>query len=188
MTEIIKVKDNIITEHSFVNRELSYGEIAVKDFNGNVGDNISLYDENWNIIPVAETTSTTSTTTSTTETETETETETADIDKEEESHVESQVESQVESELKEPELSYYPPYTRTDELMLQLDTIDISSVRAIRAILSGTDTEEDHKILKALEKQAINLRQELNTVTAAADTTDTTKVDTDAVTNAVTNK
>lgn len=160
MTEIIKVKDNIITEHSFVNRELSYGEIAVKDFNGNVGDNISLYDENWNIIPVAESTTTT-------------ETETADIDKEEE-------ESQVESELKEPELSYYPPYTRTDELMLQLDSIDISSVRAIRAILSGTDTEEDHKTLKALEKQAINLRQELNTIT--------TDVVTDVTTDVVTNK
>ena len=136
MTEIIKVKDDIIIEHSFVNRELRDGEIEVNEFNGNVGDNVNLYDENWNIIPVVETTS---------------ETETADIDKD--------IETQVE-----PELTYYPPYTRTDELMLQLDTIDLSSVRAIRAILSGTDTEDDHKTLKALEKQAINLRKELNTV------------------------
>ena len=151
MTEIIKVKDDIIIEHSFVNRELRDGEIKVNDFNGNVGDNVNLYDENWNIIPVVETTS-------------ETETETADIDKD--------IETQVE-----PELTYYPPYTRTDELMLQLDTIDISSVRAIRAILSGTDTEEDHKTLKALEKQAINLRKELNAV-ATVDTTVDTNVDT----------
>ena len=144
MLEIIKVKDNIITEHSFVNRELRDGEIAVKDFSGNVGDNVSLYDERWNIIPVVvETTETTETT------------ETADI--------ETQVE-QVEQV--KPELSYYPPYTRADELMLQLDTIDISSVRAIRAILSGTDTEEDHKTLEALEKQAINLRKELNNTNA----------------------
>lgn len=59
-------------------------------------------------------------------------------------------------------------FTRTDELTIQLQNIDMLSVRAIRAILSGTDTEEDHKTLKALEKQAINLRKELNTVTTNA--------------------
>ena len=90
----------------------------------------------------------------------------------------------------------FTSFTRTDELMIQLQEIDVLSVRAIRAILSGTDTEEDHKILKALEKQAINLRQELNAATADAVTTDTTNVDTTvdttvdtkAVTKAVTNK
>ena len=78
----------------------------------------------------------------------------------------------------------FTSFTRTDELMIQLQEIDVLSVRAIRAILSGTDTEEDHKILKALEKQAINLRQELNAATTDA----VTKVDTKAVTKAVTNK
>lgn len=73
-------------------------------------------------------------------------------------------------------------FTRTDELMIQLQEIDLTSVRAIRAILSGTDTEEDHKILEALEKQSINLRQELNT--EANVTTDVaTNVTTDVTTN-----
>lgn len=63
-------------------------------------------------------------------------------------------------------------FTKTDELMIQLQEIDFASVRSIRAILSGTDTEEDHKILEALEKQSINLRQELN------DTNVDTNVDT----------
>ena len=77
--------------------------------------------------------------------------------------------------------------------MLQLNTIDISSVRAIRAILSGTDTEEDHKTLEALEKQAINLRKELNVIAVTdvvteADTDVVTNVDTDVVTEADTNK
>ena len=49
--------------------------------------------------------------------------------------------------------------------MIQLQEIDLASVRAIRAILSGTDTEEDHKTLEALEKQAVALRKELNTAT-----------------------
>ena len=72
-------------------------------------------------------------------------------------------------------------FTRTDELTIQLQEIDALSVRAIRAILSGTDTEEDHKTLEALEKQAINLRKELNTNVD-------TNVDTDVDTNVDTNK
>ena len=66
-------------------------------------------------------------------------------------------------------------FTRTDELMIQLQEIDLASVRAVRAILSGTDTEEDHKTLEALEKQSINLRQELNTITTANISTNTNK-------------
>ena len=70
----------------------------------------------------------------------------------------------------------FDSFTRTDELTIQLQEIDLLSIRAIRAILSRTDTEEDHKTLEALEKQAINLRKELN------NTVDT-NVDTDVDTN-----
>lgn len=52
-----------------------------------------------------------------------------------------------------------------------LAEIDFASVRAIRAILSGTDTEEDHKTLEALEKQAVALRKELNADTTESCTT-----------------
>lgn len=133
MVEIIKIKDDIIIEHSFINRELRDGEIEVKDFNGNVGDNVNLYDKNWNIIPV----------------------ETKDV--------------KAIEEVEEPEPEPEPEpvsYTRTDELMTMLYKIDLASVRAIRAILSKTDTEEDHKTLEALEKQAVALRNELNESTA----------------------
>lgn len=86
----------------------------------------------------------------------------------------------VEETKQEKDKTLFTDFTRTDELTIQLQKIDLISVRAIRAILSGTDTEEDHKTLEALEKQAINLRKELNAVTA----NDVTN----AVTNAVTNK
>lgn len=56
-------------------------------------------------------------------------------------------------------------FTRTDELMIQLQEIDLASIRAIRAILSNTDTEKDHKTLAALEKQAKNIRNELEAIT-----------------------
>lgn len=73
----------------------------------------------------------------------------------------------------------FDSFTRTDELTIQLQEIDLLSIRAIRAILSRTDTEEDHKTLEALEKQAINLRKELNnTVDTAVDTDVDTDVDT----------
>ena len=153
MTEIIKIKDGIIIEHSFVNRELREGEIEVKDFNGNVGDNVNLYDENWNIITVGTKA-----------------VKVVDIDEDDEEieEVKTEVKTEAKDELKEPEPV---PYTRTDELMTMLYEIDLASVRAIRAILSGTDTEEDHKTLEALEKQAVALRKELN----AADTVTTNK-------------
>lgn len=53
--------------------------------------------------------------------------------------------------------------TRAEEIQGVHTEIDFASIRAIRAILSGTDTEEDYKTLKALEKRAVNLRKELNT-------------------------
>ena len=86
----------------------------------------------------------------------------------------------VEETKQAKDKTLFTSFTRTDKLTIQLQEIDVSSVRAIRAILSGTDTEEDHKILKALEKQAIDLRKELNTVV--------TNVTTNVVTDVVTNK
>lgn len=80
----------------------------------------------------------------------------------------------VEETKQQEDKTLFTGFTRTDELTIQLQEIDLTSVRAIRAILSGTDTEEDHKTLEALEKQAINLRKELNVVT---------DVNTDVVTN-----
>lgn len=71
----------------------------------------------------------------------------------------------VEETKQQEDKTLFTGFTRTDELTIQLQEIDLTSVRAIRAILSGTDTEEDHKTLEALEKQAINLRQELNNTT-----------------------
>lgn len=53
--------------------------------------------------------------------------------------------------------------TRAEEIQGVLTEIDFASIRSIKAILSGTDTEEDHKTLKALEKRAVNLRKELKT-------------------------
>ena len=149
MIEIIKVKDDIIVEHSFVNREnskLRDGEIEVKDFNGNVGDNVSLYDENWNIIPVVDTNVDTVETV-------------VDTNVEEEVKVESEP-----AETAEPASVQYNNNNNNNNIttmLHELQEIDFMSVRAIRAILSGTATEEDHKILEALEKQAVDLRNDL---------------------------
>ena len=169
MTEIIKIKDNIIIEHSFVNRELRDGEIEVKDFNGNVGDDTSLYDENWNIIPETKAI-----------TETVAAAEAAAAAAAAAAAQEAEASEECVKDEKQEEQQTFPSYsfTKTDELTIQLQEIDRTSIRSIRAILSGTDTEEDHKTLKALEKQAINLRKELNTTT----------VNTNVVTNVDTNK
>lgn len=75
------------------------------------------------------------------------------------------VEETKQAEKQATDKTLLTDFTIAEELTIQLQEIDFTSVRAIRAILSGTDTEEDHKILEELEKQAINLRKELNTVT-----------------------
>lgn len=75
----------------------------------------------------------------------------------------NEVKEQVKVEDIEDEIkTTFTGFTRTDEIMIQLQEIDSASIRSIRAILAGTDTEEDHKTLKALEKQAKLLREELN--------------------------
>ena len=143
MTEIIKVVDNIITEHSFVNRELRDGEIEVNNWNGNVGDSI-------NPKPVK-----------------------AAVKIIEEEPQEEIIEEEPQEEIKEEPIkvvayketkSELIPLSRTDEIMILLQEIDLSSIRPIRAIISGesTESEEDYKTLKALEKQAKLLREELN--------------------------
>lgn len=51
----------------------------------------------------------------------------------------------------------------SNDTLRALQEIDEMTIRPLRAILSGTDTEEDHKTLEALEQQALNLRKELVT-------------------------
>ena len=50
----------------------------------------------------------------------------------------------------------------SNDAMRALQEIDFASIRAIRAILSEDAGEEDYETLKALEKQAKLLREELN--------------------------
>ena len=161
MTEVIHIDNGYITQHLILSGELRDGDIAVKDWKGNVGDSIDLYNEDW----------------------TKKETLIEDMKVDEKVEI---VEQEETADLSEQVLTSFPPYTRTDERMIQLYEIDRESIRSIRAILSGTDTEEDHKTLEALEKQAINLRKELNNTTDVDTDVDTdvvTDVDTDVVTN-----
>jgi hypothetical protein len=167
MTEVIHIENGYITQHLILSGEPREGDIVVENWKGNVGDSADFYNKDW--------------------------TKKSDEQLVEEHLIEQDIEIKDESEqdiildtkaieqqviadtaeqkaetatiktLPEQVLS---PYTRTDELMIQLQEIDLASVRSIRAILSRTDTEEDHKTLKALEQQAMNLRKELNTVTA----------------------
>ena len=152
MTEVIHIENGYITQHLILSGDLRDGDIAVKDWKGNVGDSIDLYNEDWTKKEPA-------------------------IEQDEviDEVIDEDVEKEETTDLPEQVLSTFPPYTKTDEYMIQLYEIDRESIRSIRAILSGTDTEEDHKTLKALEKQAINLRKELTTVT--------TDVTTDVTTN-----
>lgn len=160
MTEIIHIENGYITQHLILSGELRDGDIAVKDWKGNVGDSIDLYNKDWTKKTVIEKEIV----------NIEQEQVTANSDKEQQQQQQQQEEEQVadvdiKTELKALPEQVLPLYTRTDELMIQLQEIDLASVRAIRAILSGTDTQEDHKTLEALEKRAVNLRKELNTAT-----------------------
>ncbi len=60
-----------------------------------------------------------------------------------------------------------PPVTDEDMILSlkdQLEKLDRQAIRPLRAIAAGTDTEEDRKILKELEKQAAELRQQLDSI------------------------
>ena len=50
---------------------------------------------------------------------------------------------------------------RISELKEQLDSLDTQTVRPLRAIVSGTDTEYDHTKLENIEAQAEEIRREL---------------------------
>lgn len=162
MTEVIHIENRYITQHLILSGEPREGDVVVKDWKGNVGDSIDFYNKDWTkksveqlleehlIEPVVEE-----------KVEQEKEIECEEIIEEQQ----EQEMSDVKSDVKTKSERVFNDYTRTDELMIQLSELDFTSIRSIRAILSGTDTEEDHKTLEALEKQAINLRKELNTTT-----------------------
>lgn len=50
---------------------------------------------------------------------------------------------------------------RIAQLKSELDEIDRQAVRPLRAIAAGTDTEEDHEVLKDLEEQTEEIRQQI---------------------------
>ena len=50
---------------------------------------------------------------------------------------------------------------KIEELKAQLDEIDRQAIRPLRAIATGTETEEDTKILADLETQAEEIRAEI---------------------------
>ena len=54
------------------------------------------------------------------------------------------------------------PTDPAEAVKAQLAEIDRAAVRPIRAILAGTATDEDRARLEELERQARNLRSELN--------------------------
>ena len=65
-----------------------------------------------------------------------------------------------------------PPVTpeqRITELKSQLAAIDLQAVRPMRAIVTGTATEEDREKLAQLEAQAEELRAEMKTIYEAAE-------------------
>ena len=61
---------------------------------------------------------------------------------------------------------------RKKELIAELDALDLKCIRALRAIQSGTGTEDDTTRLAELEEQAEGIRQQLqllNPVTVEAE-------------------
>lgn len=53
---------------------------------------------------------------------------------------------------------------RRNEIVTTLQTIDLQSVRPLRAKVAGTATADDERILAELEAQAVTLRAELATL------------------------
>ncbi len=57
-----------------------------------------------------------------------------------------------------------PPVTDKERILFlknQLEELDRQAIRPLRAIAAGTDTEEDREILTDLERQAAEIRTEL---------------------------
>ncbi len=55
-------------------------------------------------------------------------------------------------------------HSRIEEIHSELSDLDLLSLRATRAILSGTGTDEDHTVIECIEAEAILLREELETL------------------------
>ena len=56
------------------------------------------------------------------------------------------------------------PYTRISEIDSRLAEIDQKVVRPMRAIVAGTATEQDVKLVNGLEQEAVDLRAERKTL------------------------
>lgn len=60
-----------------------------------------------------------------------------------------------------------PPKPTRSEIIAELDAIDTASIRSLRAISTGTATDEDRAKIEYLESRAIELRTELSELEAA---------------------
>lgn len=139
MKEALIIKNDIIVQHGIYPDKFSlkdYEIVYVNNWEGQTGDNVSSYDENWKKIID---------TTSAIEIPEEVQTEEASED------------NQEETPLSETEI-------RKSEIMNRLNEIDYLSVRPIRAILSNSATDFDKEKLESLEKEADDLRKELATL------------------------
>lgn len=56
------------------------------------------------------------------------------------------------------------PDPRIEEIKARLAKIDLDTMRPLRAVLVGADTQFDHDKLAALEKESNALRQELHSL------------------------
>ena len=63
--------------------------------------------------------------------------------------------------LTDEELAEKQKEAQKKELMAQLDTLDLKCIRSMRAIQSGTATEEDTTKLSEYEAQAASIRQQI---------------------------
>ena len=64
----------------------------------------------------------------------------------------------------QPIIDEIPEQQRADEIVSILNLIDMQSIRPLRAIVSGTQTQEDLDKLTELDEQAAALRVELNLI------------------------
>lgn len=59
---------------------------------------------------------------------------------------------------------------RIEAVKLKLIDLDLASIRPLREINNGTDTQEDHDRLAAINEHVVILRKELRNLTMAANT------------------
>lgn len=51
--------------------------------------------------------------------------------------------------------------TTLEEYQAKLNALDLQSIRPLRAMMIGTGTKEDVKILKHLEEQTVKIREKI---------------------------